>query len=432
MRQSNGFKRATKIFGISTTKRLFSLHEYQSHQLFQKYGIQVPKGIVASTVEEAVSAAEKIGGGDYVVKAQVLAGGRGKGTFTNGFKGGVHKAYSVQEVKDLASQMLGQTLVTAQTGSKGKPVSKVFIQERVYSRRELYFAILLDRQSQGPVLVGSTSGGVSIEDVARETPEAIIKHPVNYLKGLSFDEAENFAKRLGFGQLSAQAADQIVRLYEMFCKSDATLVEVNPMIETPKNGVICADAKVNIDDNADFRHDDLIKLKDDSQEDYRDVQASKFGLNYIGLDGNIGCIVNGAGLAMATMDIIKLYGGEPANFLDVGGGATQDQIVEAFKLLNSDKQVQAILVNIFGGIMKCDVFAYGLINAANKVGLRAPLVVRLQGTNVSQARKIMEDSPVRIIHAENLDDAAKKAVQVANIVESAKKINLKVNFELPI
>jgi succinyl-CoA synthetase beta subunit len=307
--------------------------------------------------------------------------------------------------------MLGQTLVTLQSGAQGRPVNTVFIQQRIFARHEMYFAILLDRQSGGPILIGSSRGGMAIEDVARETPEAITKIPLKITEGITHAQALKLAKDMTFSpETQEQAAQQIINLYNLFCKCDATMVEINPMVETTDKKVFCADAKLSIDDNAEFRQEEIFKYRDFSQEDEREVQATKFDLNYVGLDGNIGCIVNGAGLAMATMDIIKLYGGEPANFLDVGGGANKQQIVEALKILNSDKQVKAILVNIFGGIMRCDLIAEGLISAVKELGgLRAPLVVRLQGTNVDLAKEYLKKSGIKIIAAEDLDDAAQKA-----------------------
>ncbi|KAF0976662.1 hypothetical protein FDP41_004561 [Naegleria fowleri] len=414
-------------------KRFLNIHEYQAQELFRKYDIAVPRGKVITNVTEVKKACIELGYNvDYIVKAQVLAGGRGRGKFKNGLKGGVQKALSVAEAEEYASKMLGQVLVTKQTGPEGKPCNKVYIQERLYARRELYLAILLDRQSGGPVLIGSTQGGMAIEDVAKESPEEIHTIQISVKDGLKKSQAEELAQKLGFSRddMMQQAVDQITKLYNLFMKTDAVLLEINPLIETADGKVICADAKINIDDNAAFRQKELFALKDISQEDPRDVRAAKYDLNYIGLDGNIGCIVNGAGLAMATMDIIKLYGGDPANFLDVGGGASQDQIVEALKILNDDHHVQAILVNIFGGIMRCDLIAQGLINAVKETELRAPVVVRLQGTNVQQAKDILAKSGIRIIPADNLEDAAQKAVKIASIVVNATDLGLKVNFEL--
>ncbi|KAL9649810.1 hypothetical protein ABK040_009624 [Willaertia magna] len=414
-------------------KRFLNLHEYQAQQIFRDHGIVVPKGKIVNSITEVKKACADLGNNvDYIVKAQVLAGGRGRGKFKSGLKGGVQKALSVEEAENYVSKMLGQVLVTKQTGPEGKPCSKVYLQERLYARRELYLAILLDRQSGGPVIIGSTQGGMAIEDVAKESPEEIHTIQINTKEGLKQSQAEEMARKLHFERegLLEQAVDQITKLYNMFMKTDAVLLEVNPLIETADGKVICADAKFNIDDNAAFRQKELFALRDITQEDPRDVRAAKYDLNYIGLDGNIGCIVNGAGLAMATMDIIKLFGGEPANFLDVGGGASQDQIVEALKILNDDAHVQAILVNIFGGIMRCDLIAQGLINAMKETQLRAPVVVRLQGTNVQQAKDILAKSGIRVIPADNLDDAAHKAVLCSSIVNNAAELGLKVNFEI--
>lgn len=413
--------------------RLLSIHEYQAQNLMNKNNIKTPKGAVATTAEEAFKAASSLGVPEYMVKAQVLAGGRGRGTFKNGFKGGVQKAENPEKAAAMAREMLGQTLVTKQTGEAGKPCNSVLIQELIHPKRELYFAILLDRAYNGPVMIGSTRGGMNIEEVAAETPELIYKIPIDIKEGITQEKAVQMAKNLGFeGAIQAEAADQITKLYNLFVKSDSTLIEINPLVETVDGQVICSDAKFNFDDNADFRQGEIFAQRDFSQEDPREVEAHNFNLNYIGLDGSIGCIVNGAGLAMATMDIIKLHGGSPANFLDVGGGASQDQVKEALKILNSDPKVRAILVNIFGGIMRCDLFALGVVKAATEIKLDTPLVVRLEGTNVDEGKKTLELSGLRIINADNLDEAAMKAVRVAEIMQMAKDINLKVNFEIPL
>lgn len=355
--------------------------------------------------------------------------------------GGVHIVTSAEEAKEISSKMLGQTLITKQTGPQGKPVNKVLLQERLYARRELYLAILLDRATKSPVLVASKKGGMNIEDVAAESPEHIIKMPINVEKGLVDEDLEKVAQQMGFKNETGFAIQQIKRLYEMFQKTDALLVEINPLMETPGRRLICSDAKVNFDDNAEFRQPEIFKLRDLSQIDPREVHAQKYNLSYIGLDGNIGCIVNGAGLAMATMDIIKVHGGNPANFLDVGGGATQEQIQEALRILNQDPQVKAILVNIFGGIMRCDVMANAIINAMTKnEKFSVPLVVRLQGilfkifdkynlgTNSVKAKEILKESGLRIIPADDLDEAARKAVGVANIVQVAESVDIDVEF----
>jgi len=397
-------------------------------------GIRVPRQGAARTPEEAVVIAERLGGQDWVVKAQILAGGRGKGTFDNGFKGGVHIVNGVPaDVGALAQKMLGHNLITKQSGALGRPVDCVAVTERFYIRRETYFAIAMDRASNGPVVVASASGGMDIEAVAEETPDAIIRIPVDINKGISKQQCEAIADKLGFvGKNRAQAVDQFKRLYDLFIARDATLLEINPLVETSQGDVLCLDAKLNFDDNALFRHKDLDALRDWSQEDPREVAAAKYDLNYIGLDGTIACLVNGAGLAMATMDMIKLKGGEPANFLDVGGSANEKQVTEAFKILNGDPHVSAILVNIFGGIMRCDVIASGIINAAKELNLQKPLIVRLQGTNVTRAKELIDSCGLRIIPADDLDQAADTAVKIAKIREMAAEANLSVSFELPL
>lgn len=402
--------------------------------LFAKYGIGTPRCKVAATPAEAEEIAESLGDSDLIVKAQVLAGGRGKGTFDNGFKGGVHPANSALEARSLAAKMLNHRLITKQSGAEGKPVSKVLVSERLYLRRETYFAILMDRESQGPVLVASPHGGMDIEQVAATNPKGIFKEPIDIHKGVDDAQLERLAHAMGFTKPSTveQAVSNMRKLYDLFIKHDATLVEINPMVETHDGRILCADGKLNFDDNAEFRQPDVFKLRDVTQMDPREVAAERAGLNYIGLDGNIGCLVNGAGLAMATLDVIKLNGGNPANFLDLGGGASATQVTEAFKLLNSDPSVRAILVNIFGGIMRCDVIALGLIKASTELGMRKPLVVRLQGTNLAEAKKLIEQSGLRMLVAEDLEDAAQKAVRVVNILKMAEEANLNVAFEIPL
>ena len=355
----------------------------------------------------------KGGSPDVVLKAQVLAGGRGLGTFMNGFKGGVHVVSRAGQAGEMAAKMLGQRLVTKQTGAEGKPAGKVYLMERVPIRRELYLSIMLDRASSGSVIIASPVGGTSIEDVAAATPEKITKEVVQLQAGPSPAQVQRLASFLEFAPGSpgaAQFAACLAGLWKMFTATDATLVEINPLAETASGGVFVCDAKINFDDNAAFRQAAIFEQRDHSQEDAREVEAAKWDLNYIGLDGNIGCMVNGAGLAMATMDIIKLHGGAPANFLDVGGGATADQVTRAFEILNADARVKAILVNIFGGIMKCDTIAQGIVQAAKEVGLKVPLVVRLEGTNVELGKKLIRESGLNIIAAADLDDAAVKAV----------------------
>ena len=383
------------------------------------------RGQVASSPEEAeqtareletiggpVSSAERV---DFVVKAQIHAGGRGKGTFTNGFKGGVRMAKSPNEVREIAAKMLGQTLVTHQTGPQGRVVKKVFVVRSADIAREIYFAILLDRATAAPLIVASTKGGVEIETVAEKSPEKIIRESIDPLAGLQPFQTRKLAKQLNFDASQSKAAAKLFKgLYRTFVGCDCSMVEINPLVVTKEGEVLALDAKFNFDDNALYRHPDIAAMRDIAEEDPREVEASRYGLNYIGLDGNIACLVNGAGLAMATMDIIKFYGGNPANFLDVGGGATEEQVTEAFKILIADKNVQAILVNIFGGIMKCDVTAQGIINAAKTVKLSVPLVVRLEGTNVEAGKQLLKESGVALTAADDLGDAAQKAVAAAS------------------
>uniref|UniRef100_A0A7S2VV10 Succinate--CoA ligase [ADP-forming] subunit beta, mitochondrial n=1 Tax=Chlamydomonas chlamydogama TaxID=225041 RepID=A0A7S2VV10_9CHLO len=391
--------------------RFLNVHEYQGAQLMAKFGINVPEGLPAHSIKEVESALKAMADekGEVVIKSQILAGGRGLGKFTNGLQGGVHIA-KVDKALELAKQMLGGTLVTKQTGPAGKPVNTLYIAKKMKLAREMYFAILLDRKTAGPIMIGCSEGGTSIEDLAEKFPDKIIKIPIDIRQGITDSQAMQMVEGLKVTGSKAEAAQQIKGLYNLFVKSDCTMVEVNPLAESPDGKLIAADAKLGFDDNASYRQKEIFAMKDDSQIDPREVAAAKYDLNYIGLDGNIGCMVNGAGLAMATMDIIKLHGGSPANFLDVGGNASEQQVVEAFKILTGDKQVKAILVNIFGGIMKCDVIASGIVNAAKQVGVKVPLVVRLEGTNVEQGKKILKSSGLALIAADDLDDAAKKAV----------------------
>jgi succinyl-CoA synthetase beta subunit len=391
-----------------------NIHEYQAKELLQKFGAATPRGRVASTPEEAEQIARELGTNDLVVKAQVHAGGRGKGTFANGFKGGVHLVKSPSEARDVAGKMLGETLVTHQTGAAGRVVNKVLVAESADIEREIYFAVLLDRATAAPLIVASTEGGVEIETVAEKSPEKIMREPIDPLAGLHPFQTRKLARQLGFkSEQLKPAAKLFSALYCTFIQSDCSMVEVNPLVVTKKGEVLALDAKFNFDDNALYRHPEIAALRDTAEEDPREVEASKHGLNYIGLDGNIACLVNGAGLAMATMDIIKFYGGSPANFLDVGGGATEEQVTEAFKLLVSDENVKAILVNIFGGIMKCDVIAQGIINAVKAVQLPVPLIVRLEGTNVEAGKKLIAESGLAVIAADDLADAAEKVVAAA-------------------
>jgi len=392
-----------------------NIHEYQAKELLQKFDVATTRGRVAATLDEAEQIARELGDIDIVVKAQIHAGGRGKGTFKNGFKGGVHVRKTPDAVRDTAAKMLGQILVTRQTGSDGRKVNKVLVAESADIAREIYFAVLLDRATAAPLIVASTEGGVEIEAVAAKSPEKIIREPINPLVGLQPYQARKVAKQLGFESSQLKNASKLFEgLYRTFLAYDCSMVEVNPLVVTNTGDVLALDAKFNFDDNALYRHPEIAAMRDRAEEDPREVEASKHGLNYIGLDGNIACLVNGAGLAMATMDIIKFYGGEPANFLDVGGGATEEQVTEAFKILIGDKKVKAILVNIFGGIMKCDVIAQGIIDAAKTVKLSVPLVVRLEGTNVERGKELLKESGLALIAADDLADAAQKVVRAAN------------------
>jgi succinyl-CoA synthetase beta subunit len=391
-----------------------NIHEYQAKELLQKFDVATTRGRVAATLDDAEQIARELGDIDIVVKAQIHAGGRGKGSFKNGFKGGVHVRKTPHEVRDVAAKMLGQILVTHQTGPSGRLVNKILVAESADIAREMYFAVLLDRATAAPLIVASTEGGVEIEAVAAKSPEKIIREPIDSLAGLQPYQGRKLAKQLGFESSQLKNASKLFEgLYRTFIAYDCSMVEVNPLVVTNKGEVLALDAKFNFDDNALYRHPEIAAMSDIAEEDPREVEASKHGLNYIGLDGNIACLVNGAGLAMATMDIIKFYGGEPANFLDVGGGATEEQVTEAFKILIADKKVKAILVNIFGGIMKCDVIAQGIIDAAKTVKLSVPLVVRLEGTNVEQGKQLLKESGLALIAADDLADAAQKVVKAA-------------------
>jgi len=384
-----------------------NIHEYQGKEIFRKYGVATPRGFPAFSVDEAVDAAKKLGGKVWVVKAQIHAGGRGKG-------GGVKLARSIDEVRELASKMLGMTLVTHQTGPQGRVVRRLLIEEGADIRKELYAALVVDRAIQRVVLMASSEGGMDIEEVAAKTPDKIHKVAVDPFAGLGDEDAGDIARKIGVpAALVPQARDLLKSLYQCFDECDCSLVEVNPLIVTGDNRVVALDAKLNFDDNALFRHPDIVAMRDLDEEDPAEVEASKFDLNYIQLDGDIGCLVNGAGLAMATMDTIKLFGGKPANFLDVGGGATAEKVTEAFKIMLRNPKLSAILVNIFGGIMKCDVIATGVVTAAKQVALKVPLVVRLEGTNVDLGKKILADSGLPIISASDMGDAAQKVVAAA-------------------
>lgn len=391
-----------------------NIHEYQAKELLQKFDVATTRGRVAATLDDAEQIARELGDVEIVVKAQIHAGGRGKGTFKSGFKGGVHVRKTPEAVREVAAKMLGQILVTHQTGPAGRVANKVLVAESADIAREIYFAILLDRATAAPLIVASTEGGVEIETVAAKSPEKIIRETIDPLAGLQPFQTRKLAKQLGFDSSQLKAASKLFEgLYRTFIAFDCSMVEVNPLVVTKGGEVLALDAKFNFDDNALYRHPEIAALRDVAEEDPREVEASKHGLNYIGLDGNIACLVNGAGLAMATMDIIKFYGGEPANFLDVGGGATEEQVTQAFKILISDKSVKAILVNIFGGIMKGDIIAQGIINAAKTLKLSVPLVVRLEGTNVEKGKQLLKESGLALIAADDLADAAQKAVSAA-------------------
>jgi len=414
-------------------RRALSIHEYLSADLLRQYGIGVPKGDVARTGAEAEAIAKKIGGEDMVIKAQVLAGGRGKGSFDNGLKGGVRVIYSPTEAKMFAEQMIGHKLITKQTGERGRICNSVYIVERKFARREFYLAVLMDRASQGPVIVSSSQGGMDIEGVAKENPDAIHTTYVDINVGVTDEMARGIATQLGFSeQCIEEAKDIIQKLYKIFLEKDATQIEINPLSETSDHKVMCMDAKFGFDDNADYRQKDIFQLRDTTQEDPDEVRAAQSGLNFIKLDGDIGCLVNGAGLAMATMDIIKLNGGQPANFLDVGGGATPAAIREAFELITSDPKVTAIFVNIFGGIVRCDAIAHGLINTVKSLDLKIPIIARLQGTNMEAAHQLINDSGMKIFSIDDLQSAAEKSVQLSKVVKMARDIDVGVEFTLGI
>lgn len=380
------------------------IHEYQGKEVLKKYGVATPRGIPCFSVDDAVQAAETLGGKVWVVKAQIHAGGRGKG-------GGVKVAKSIDEVRECASNILGMTLVTHQTGPEGKEVKRLLVEEGADIKSELYLGLVVDRATQRVTMMASSEGGTEIEEVAANTPEKIHKIAVDPLEGLDTQQAEAVSRKIGIPDQSvSEGAKFFNALYQAFWETDASLAEINPLIVTGDDQVVALDAKLNFDDNALFRHPELVELRDLDEEDPAEIEASKYGLSYISLDGNIGCLVNGAGLAMATMDIIKLYGGEPANFLDVGGGATTEQVTAAFKIMLQNKDIKAIMVNIFGGIMRCDVIAEGLVAAAKETKLNLPLIVRLEGTNVEIGRKILADSNIDIINANTMADAAEKAV----------------------
>ena len=383
------------------------IHEYQGKEIFRRFGMATPRGVPSFSVDEAVKAAQSLGGPVWVVKAQIHAGGRGKG-------GGVKLARSIDEVRARASEILGMQLVTHQTGPAGQKVRRLLIEEGADIKKELYVGMVVDRTTQRVCLMASSEGGMDIEEVAAHTPEKIHKVFVDPVKGLTDAEADDVARKIGVPEGSVGAARAMLQgLYKAFWDTDASLAEINPLIVTGDGGIIALDAKLNFDSNALFRHPEIVEMRDLDEEDPAEIEASKFDLSYISLDGNIGCLVNGAGLAMSTMDTIKLYGGEPANFLDVGGGATAEKVTEAFKIMLKNPGLKAILVNIFGGIMKCDTIAEGVIAASKAVGLKVPLVVRMKGTNEDIGKKLIADSGLPFITANNMAEAAEKVVAAA-------------------
>ncbi|XP_060075424.1 succinate--CoA ligase [GDP-forming] subunit beta, mitochondrial-like [Ylistrum balloti] len=400
-----------KAAAVTIPSRNLNLQEYQSKKLMDDGGVSVQKFVMVSSPEEAKDAAEKLKVDEYVIKAQILAGGRGKGTFSNGFKGGVHLTKDPSKVKGIVDNMLGHKLTTKQTHADGVKVNQVMVAEALDIAKETYFAIVMDRGFNGPVMVGSKHGGVDIEETAERDPDSIIKEAVDIVTGITEEQALRMAEKLDFtGEHLQEAATQITRLYNLFVKVDATQLEINPFGETPDGRVVCFDAKLNFDDNAAFRQKEIFDMEDTSETDPREIEANRLKLNYIGLDGSIGCLVNGAGLAMATMDIIKLHGGEPANFLDVGGGVSEQQVYDAFQLLTADSHVKGILVNVFGGIVNCATVATGILKACQRINLKLPLVVRLEGQNVEAGRKILEESNLPIKAAFGFEEAAKLAV----------------------
>jgi succinyl-CoA synthetase beta subunit len=390
-----------------------NIHEYQAKALFEKFGVPVPKGAPARTPEEFITALTQLPDGPTMVKSQIHAGGRGKGAFTDGFKGGVKFCQTKAEARDVAAKMLGNTLVTVQTGPAGRKVQTVYFTVASDIKKEYYLAILLDRASSRPVIIASTEGGVEIEKVAHDTPEKIFKVLVDPAYGLADFQVRDLVFKLGLNPTEGKNAGRLVRaLYAMYWETDAAMIEVNPLITTPKDEVLALDAKVSFDDNALFRHPEIVALRDLDEEDPKEIEASKHSLSYIALDGNIACLVNGAGLAMSTMDIIKHFGGNPANFLDVGGGASKDQVVAAFKIILGDRNVKGILVNIFGGIMDCNVIATGIVEAVKEVGLKLPLVVRLEGNNAAAGKATLAASGLPLVSGDTMADAAQKIVKL--------------------
>ncbi|KAL6263740.1 hypothetical protein P5V15_003824 [Pogonomyrmex californicus] len=422
---------ACKINLVKQPTRNLNVHEHISYSLLNEAGVPTPKFGVAKTPDEAARLAADLKTKDIVLKAQVLAGGRGKGHFKGTNISGVKMCETPEEAKSLAGQMLGKLLITKQTGEGGRICNAVMVTQRMFPRKEYYLAVMMERAFGGPVIIASSQGGVNIEEVAATNPTAIMYEPIDINKGITKEQAERIVTKLGLDNVKDYISNIIINLYQMFLKKDALLLEVNPLAEDINGNYFALDCKCRFDDNAEFRQKELFNLRDWSQEDPKEVEAAKFDLNYIALDGNIGCMVNGAGLAMATMDIIKLHGGEPANFLDVGGGASTSAVKEAFKIITSDSRVHALLVNIFGGIMRCDVIAEGIIAATKELSLKIPVVVRLQGTNVDEAKALIANAGLKIVPIDDLDEAARVAVKLSTIVKLAQSENLSVNFEIP-
>ncbi|XP_047344001.1 succinate--CoA ligase [ADP-forming] subunit beta, mitochondrial isoform X1 [Vespa velutina] len=427
----NGSKILACKSNLKQTIRNLNVHEHISYSLLNEAGVPTPKFGVAKTPDEAGKLAADLKTKDIVLKAQVLAGGRGKGHFKDSNISGVKMCETPEEAKALASQMLGKLLITKQTGEGGRICNAVMVTQRMFPRKEYYLAVMMERAFGGPVIIASSQGGVNIEEVAATNPSAIMYEPIDINKGITKEQAERIVTKLGLQNVKDYISKIIMNLYQMFLKKDALLLEVNPLAEDINGNYFALDCKCRFDDNAEFRQKQLFGLRDWTQEDSKEVEAAKFDLNYIALDGNIGCMVNGAGLAMATMDIIKLHGGEPANFLDVGGGATTSAVKEAFKIITSDSRVHALLVNIFGGIMRCDVIAEGIIAATKELSLKIPVVVRLQGTNVDEAKALIANAGLKIVPIDDLDEAARVAVKLSTIVKLAQSENLSVNFEIP-
>lgn len=415
-------------------KKYLSIHEYLSIDLLRSHNIPCAQGFAAKTPEEAEEKALELqnicGDIDLVVKAQVLSGGRGVGYFKeNNFEGGVHICRNSMEVKEVASKMLNNTLVTKQSGIEGKKCNTVFICERFYIRKERYVAFLLDRSSDGVLLLGSSVGGSSIEEISKKNPDAIYKMNIDIKNGLSNGQSREFCEKIGFKNNELDiVSDIIVNLYKIFKKYDCTLLEINPLSETNDGRVLCCDAKLNFDDNAEYRQKEIFEKRDISQEDSEEMEAKKYNLNYVSLDGNIACMVNGAGLAMATLDLIVLHKGSPSNFLDVGGGATEKEISEALKIINNNEKAKVCFINILGGIMRCDIIAKGIINATKEVNFKKPLIIRLEGTNQDEAEKLIKESNIKCILCQDMNTAAEKSVAMANIIEIAKKSNINVGF----